>query len=139
MRTNSDSPFAALPLGVAGVVLADPPWSSITRSAKGEKKSASQHYSCMTIEEICALPVASLCAADAILLLWVPPVHLLAGLRVMMAWSFDYKTGGSWAKQSRSEGGGGASAPASFCAVPANTSWSALAVTRSNSRKRPAI
>ena len=41
----------------AGAVLADPAWSFAVRSPKGEGRSASQHYACMTLEAIAALPV----------------------------------------------------------------------------------
>ena len=34
----------------AGAVLADPAWSFVVRSPKGEGRSASQHYACMTLE-----------------------------------------------------------------------------------------
>jgi hypothetical protein len=54
--------FDRLPLGQAGALLVDPPWLFTTYSDKGRKKSADRHYRCMTVEEIKALPVATLCA-----------------------------------------------------------------------------
>jgi N6-adenosine-specific RNA methylase IME4 len=93
-------PFAGLPLGQAKMLLADPPWWFATRSPKGRKKSAHRHYPCMTVEEIEALPVASLCAADCLLVLWTTQTHLPMALRVMARWGFAFKTAGAWAKQS---------------------------------------
>lgn len=54
----------------AGAVLADPAWSFVVRSPKGEGRSASQHYACMTLNAIAALPVAEWAAPDAWLFLW---------------------------------------------------------------------
>ena len=96
----SGSPFAGLPLHSAGVVLADPAWSFVTYSPKGWRKSAHAHYSCMDLEEILALPVATLAASDSVLVLWSTQVHLLHAIAVLDAWGFTFKTMGAWAKQS---------------------------------------
>lgn len=98
-----------LPQGAFGVILADPPWLFKTRSAKGEGKSPQRHYSCMTDEELCALPVGQLAAKDCALFLWVTwplllkesaPVH-----RLLNAWGF--KPSGlawEWIKKSPATG-----------------------------------
>ena len=39
------------------IIYADPPWSFKNYSKKGEEKNANQHYDCMTIKDICKLPV----------------------------------------------------------------------------------
>lgn len=90
-----------LPLHQAGVLLADCPWYFITYSRKGWKKSAHRHYNCMSLEEIMALPVADLCAADCVLVLWTTQTHVPQALRVLEAWGFVFKTTGAWAKQSK--------------------------------------
>jgi N6-adenosine-specific RNA methylase IME4 len=82
-----------------GSILADPPWTFVTRSAAGKDRSAEMHYDCMTIPEIKALPVANLAAKDATLFMWVTDPLIPLGLEVMEAWGFRYKTVGfSWAK-----------------------------------------
>jgi N6-adenosine-specific RNA methylase IME4 len=58
----------------------------------------------MTLEEICALPVASIAASNAHLYLWVPNALLDSGLAVMKAWGFTYKCNLVWYK-TRKDGG----------------------------------
>jgi N6-adenosine-specific RNA methylase IME4 len=97
-------PFDPLrPLGY-GAILADPPWQYEMRSEKGYGKSPETHYETMPEAEIAALPVGHLAGRDCLLILWTPWPHLPAALRVMAAWGFEYKTGGSWAKLTRSGG-----------------------------------
>lgn len=58
----------------------------------------------MTIEEIKALPVASLAAPKSHLYLWVPNALLPWGLEVVKAWGFEFKTTLTWYKV-RKDGG----------------------------------
>ena len=58
----------------------------------------------MTLEDICALPVADLADEPAHLYLWVPNALLPEGLEVMRAWGFDYKSNLIWRKI-RKDGG----------------------------------
>lgn len=78
--------------GCYRVIAADPAWTFVTRSAKGKGRSPEQHYSCMSIAEIKALPVADIAAPDSVLFLWVTDPHLQIGLDVMEAWGFRYST-----------------------------------------------
>lgn len=82
------------------IIYADPPWSFKTYSRKGiQKKSAQAHYSCMSIEDICNLPIKDLSAKDSILFMWVTFHFLEKGLEVIGKWGFDYKTiGFNWIK-----------------------------------------
>lgn len=74
------------------VILADPPWLFKNWSAKGEAKNPNQHYDCMTIEEICALPVTFAAEDDCALFLWCTwPTLLTEVPRVLKAWGFEYK------------------------------------------------
>lgn len=60
---------------------------------------AAPDWSRLTVQEIAALPVQAHAAAEAVLLMWVPPRLMLAdpGPReVLKAWGFDYKTHGVW-------------------------------------------
>jgi len=76
-----------------GVIYADPPWryESATPNRRIEN-----HYPTMSDEEICALKIPA--AKDAILYLWATAPRLEAGLLVMQAWGFRYKTQAVWDK-----------------------------------------
>lgn len=87
-----DYPFTDIPRGSAGVILADPPWSYKTWSAKGTGRSAEQHYSVMSVEDIMNLPVSELCAPDCALFLWATWPTIKDAFRVIDAWGFTYKT-----------------------------------------------
>jgi N6-adenosine-specific RNA methylase IME4 len=75
-----------------GAILADPPWTYYTWTAKGGHKSASAHYKTMPTEAICALPVYDLAADDCVLFLWATYPNLPDAFRVIEAWGFRYKT-----------------------------------------------
>jgi len=90
----------------AATIMADPPWHFMTRSPKGEGRSASQHYNTNPIDEIKALPIANLAAPDAVLLIWMVDWAPQAALDVIAAWGFEHKTTAfTWVKQNRSEYG----------------------------------
>ncbi len=89
------------PLGQAGALLVDPPWFFTTYSDKGRKKSADRHYPCMAVEEIKALPVATLCAPDCALHLWTTQAFAQIAMSVMKTWGFTFSCMGVWAKQSK--------------------------------------
>lgn len=94
-------PFPGLVPGTFGVVLADPPWSFKTFSGKGLAKSPQAHYSCMSLQDIKDMPVDQLAAKDSLLWMWATWPMLREAQAVMAAWGFEYKTGGSWAKRSK--------------------------------------
>jgi len=74
------------------IVYADPPWSYRTWNAKGGHKSASAHYTTMSVEDIKALPVQNLAADDCALFLWATYPNLPEAFSVITAWGFTYKT-----------------------------------------------
>lgn len=78
-----------------GCVCADPPWRYKNRATRG---AAINHYESMTIDAICALPVAQLAAPDAHLHLWVTYPLVFEAERVLNAWGFDYRSMFVWAK-----------------------------------------
>lgn len=81
------------------VIYADPPWTYETYSDKGKGRSPEQHYECMTLDEIKALPIQEIAAKDCVLFMWVIDTHLPMALDVMAAWGFTYKTKGfNWVK-----------------------------------------
>lgn len=85
-------------------IVADPPWNTRgggrafglrgMTDVRPESK-----YSTMTTDDICAMPVRDLAAKDAHLYLWATASGLDAGLAVMAAWGFTYKTTLTWVKQ----------------------------------------
>lgn len=88
-----------------GTVLADPPWRFVNRTGKmAPEHKRLNRYETMTVEEICALPVARVVGDRAHLYLWVPNALMPEGLRVLEAWGFSYKTNIIWHKI-RKDGG----------------------------------
>lgn len=86
-------------------ILADPPWQFTNRTGKmAPEHKRLNRYATMTLDEIKALPVATITADPGHLYLWVPNALLLEGLQVMEAWGFTYKTNLIWHKI-RKDGG----------------------------------
>lgn len=112
-----------LPPGSFACILADPPWRFSTYSAKGRGRCPDgipatdarryyrngqrhnrpeRHYPTMTLEEIKALPVASVAAKDCVLLLWAVDPMIPQAIALGQHWGFTYKTVGFvWAKERR--------------------------------------
>ena len=87
------------------IIYADPAWYFKTYSKKGNGRSPEQHYSCMSINDICNLPVNDIANPNCVLFLWVIDPMLQEGLKVIEAWGFKYKTVAfTWAKTNKSEG-----------------------------------
>jgi N6-adenosine-specific RNA methylase IME4 len=61
-------------------------------------RAADNHYPTSELEEIKALPVASITARDCVLFLWATVPMLPQALEVMTAWGFTYKSSFGWAK-----------------------------------------
>jgi N6-adenosine-specific RNA methylase IME4 len=88
-----------------GTVLVDPPWRFTNRTGKvAPEHRRLARYGTMTLDEICALPVAPHLEATAHCYLWVPNALLPEGLAVLKAWGFDYKSNIVWHKV-RKDGG----------------------------------
>ena len=86
-------------------ILADPPWRFQNRTGKmAPEHRRLARYETMTLDDICALPVAQIANERAHLYLWVPNALLPDGLKVMEAWGFTYKTNIIWEKI-RKDGG----------------------------------
>lgn len=66
----SEGPFVGLVRNGYNAIVCDPPWLFRTYSEKGKGKSPDRHYRCMSIDDICALPVADLAAPNCALLMW---------------------------------------------------------------------
>lgn len=92
-------PFGALKMFGYDLIIADPPWSFATWSAKGHGKAPQNHYSCMPLDAIKALPVSQLARGDALLWLWATHPMLPEALGVMAAWGARFVTSGVWVKK----------------------------------------
>ena len=82
-----------LPEGAFRTIVADPPWQYGNKATRG---AAEDHYSTMTVENICELEVNA--ADDAHLYLWTTNGFLNESFDVVKAWGFTYKTCLTWVK-----------------------------------------
>jgi N6-adenosine-specific RNA methylase IME4 len=88
-----------------GTIMADPPWRFTNRTGKvAPEHRRLSRYETMTLDEICALPVAKAAAEPSHLYLWTPNALLPDALTVMKAWGFEYKSNIIWHKV-RKDGG----------------------------------
>lgn len=86
-------------------ILADPPWRFQNKTGKvAPEHRRLSRYATLTLDEICALPVARFAAPVAHLYLWCPNALLPDGLRVLAEWGFTYKANIVWHKV-RKDGG----------------------------------
>lgn len=91
-------------------IVADPPWPYEEGWPGWNLSSEERHalpYSAMTLEEIKALPVASLIAPEGYLFLWAPNRYLEDAFAVMRGWRFRPRQVLVWCKPSLGVGLGG--------------------------------
>jgi N6-adenosine-specific RNA methylase IME4/ParB-like chromosome segregation protein Spo0J len=81
------------------IIYADPPWRYENPPMGGTNRSIENHYPTMTLEEICALPVADIATDDAMLYLWATAPKLAECMEVITAWGFEYRTNIVWDKE----------------------------------------
>ena len=86
---NTGAMFLMLGIMLPASFTPIPPWRY---SAKKVQGAAENHYPTMSIEELCALPVADLAAPDSALFLWATFPQLPEALRLIEAWGFTYKS-----------------------------------------------
>lgn len=84
--------LASLPAGKYRTIYADPPWEYETWGPAGKDRSPDSHYPTMSIDALCALPVADLAADDAVLLLWGQWNTYPECKGIIAAWGFKYST-----------------------------------------------
>jgi N6-adenosine-specific RNA methylase IME4 len=93
------SKILALPDRRYGVIVADPPWRWEPYSREtGMDRAADNHYPTASLQEIAALPVQSIAAADCALFLWATVPCLEHALYTMREWGFTYKSQFVWVK-----------------------------------------
>jgi N6-adenosine-specific RNA methylase IME4 len=78
-----------------GTIYADPPWLYDNQGTRG---ATGNHYSGMTVEELCALPVKNLAAEDAHLHLWTTNGFLFECPKIFEAWGFEFRSSFVWVK-----------------------------------------
>ena len=93
--------FSEIPPLKYGLIMADPPWSFQTYSAKGQAKGPDAHYACRDAGWIKSLPVGHLAARDCVLWLWATNPMLPDAIATLEAWGFTFKTAGHWVKRTR--------------------------------------
>lgn len=82
------------------IVYADPAW----QYWEGGNKNQSLHYTTMTIEDICALPVKNIADDNCVLFLWVTYPILPDAFKVIEAWGFKYSTAAFvWVKKNKNQ------------------------------------
>ena len=90
------------------VIYADPPWKFGDRfwsakkleSGKNVQVSLNTHYETMSLQDICNLPVPSICFDDCVLFLWTTDAHIPDAISVIESWDFFYKkVGFVWNKK----------------------------------------
>lgn len=80
------------------IIYADPPW----RYWESGNKNQALHYTTMTIDEICDLPVKNIADDDCVLFLWVTYPILYEAFRVIESWGFKYSTAAFvWVKKNK--------------------------------------
>jgi len=84
-----------------GAIVADPPWSiAMTGKWNRHRRPDALPYAAMSLEDIAALPVASLAGDGTHLWLWTTNSHLHEAFHVLEAWSARYLTTITWIKPS---------------------------------------
>ena len=72
----------------------DPPW----RYDQSPRGAAENHYPTLSLDDLAALPVDRLAAPDAHLHLWVTHSFYEAGMALLRAWKFEYRSLLVWVK-----------------------------------------
>ena len=78
-------------------IYVDPPWQYGNQSTRA---ATDRHYDTMSIEELHALPVASLADENAHLHLWTTNGFLREAIDLMPVWGFEFKSCFVWTKPS---------------------------------------
>jgi N6-adenosine-specific RNA methylase IME4 len=88
-------------------IVADPPWNLEWNANVGNGRSGRKGlpYPTMTLEEICALPVADMADRDAHLYIWTTATFIWDTPRVALSWGFRPTYLLTWAKPGLGVGG----------------------------------
>jgi len=81
------------------ILYSDNPWKYGSHNGRARTRTvADDHYSTMSIEELCELPVESIAEKNAVLFMWVTSPFLEESFQVINAWGFKYKSSFVWHK-----------------------------------------
>jgi N6-adenosine-specific RNA methylase IME4 len=84
------------------IIYADPPWeyrdTALYKNYRPHGFGAEHHYKTMSINEICNLDINSIADKNSVLFLWITVPLLPEGLKVLIAWGYQYKTSLFWRK-----------------------------------------
>jgi N6-adenosine-specific RNA methylase IME4 len=84
------------------IIYADPAWKFRDRCVAGSRGSEFK-YPCMTLDEICSLPVKDIADENCYLFLWLPNSMTREGMKVMESWGFTWKLPVfNWVKRGKS-------------------------------------
>jgi N6-adenosine-specific RNA methylase IME4 len=87
------------------IIYADPPWKYQDKS-KSHGGGAESHYPCLSIKELCALPIPKIADENCVLFLWTTMPMLEVSFEVIKAWGFTYKTCAfTWVKRNNNTSG----------------------------------
>ena len=84
------------------IIYSDPPWKFNNKNTGGSMISGSaNNYNCMTVDEICMLPVWKVRADNCVLFMWWVGSMPDEALRVVRSWGFRLitMTGFTWVKK----------------------------------------
>ena len=85
------------------IIYADPPWSYADQCCQG---TMANHYSGMSLVDICSLPIKDISDTNSILFLWATFPMLKEAIQVIEAWGFAYKSiGFLWVKLNKNNMG----------------------------------
>ena len=87
-------------VGQYSLIVADPPWSYNLRESDPSHRGRCP-YPSMSDEQILSLPIGSIAADDAYLILWVTNNHLPLGFECLKKWGFEYKSIFTWVKTTK--------------------------------------
>src|SRR5262249_55467158 len=79
------------PSGKYRLIYADPPWK-YGNSGLDAYGHAENHYPCMSIQELCDMPIRDIAEENAVLFLWTTSPLLEDSFKVIKAWGFEYKS-----------------------------------------------
>ena len=81
------------------IIYADPPWEYKQSGGRGVAKN---HYSTMSTEDICKLPIQDIKTDNAICFMWATFPNISEAIKLMETWGFEYKTAGFvWVKKNK--------------------------------------
>ncbi|MEY8001576.1 MT-A70 family methyltransferase [Clostridium sp. Mt-5] len=88
-------------MGKYQVIYTDPPWS-YRQQGKTARGIAANHYSTMSTEDICNLPVRDIATDTSVLFIWSTFPNIREAFKVIDAWDFIYKTAAFvWIKKNK--------------------------------------